>query len=105
MNCKYCNQTMNLEGNHYCCDNCGATFFTKDEEWTNPVVPRSQWSTPKQPKTICFRDVLDNICNVLSDMDEDDIVKINNEICAKKIRYVEGSLTPWEFTGENDNNP
>ena len=92
---------MNLEGNHYCCDNCGATFFTKDEEWTNPVVPRSQWSTPKE--ILSFRDVLDNICETLEEMDGDSIVKIYNNICSRKIEYIEDSI--WQYSGKNDNNP
>jgi hypothetical protein len=55
----------------------------------------------RDPRCLTFNDVADDIREVLSEMDGEAIAEAYNEICAKKIRYVEDSI--WEETGENDN--
>jgi len=50
-----------------------------------------------------FYDVIENIRNVMEKLSGEQVVGINNQICAKKISHISGDL--FEYTGKDDNDP
>jgi hypothetical protein len=50
-----------------------------------------------------FYDVIENIRNVMEKLSGEQVVGINNQICAKKISHISGDL--FEYTGKDDNEP
>jgi hypothetical protein len=46
------------------------------------------------------KEIMSNISDAITELTGDDIAKIHNEICARKIRYTGDDI--WEYTGEID---
>lgn len=49
---------------------------------------------------IAIDKVLENISKAMESLDGEEITKIHNDVCSKKIRYLGDSV--WEYTGEDD---
>lgn len=47
-----------------------------------------------------IEDVVGNIAKVVRELDGDDVATAHNDICARKIEYIEDSA--WRYTGEVD---
>lgn len=47
-----------------------------------------------------FEDIIQNIREAMEELEGEQIVEIHNQICSRKIRYLEDSI--WEYTGESD---
>jgi hypothetical protein len=47
-----------------------------------------------------FQDVVDNITDALTEMDGETVARIHNQICSRKVEYLEDSQ--WEYSGEKD---
>ena len=77
MECKFCKGSMSLEGEDYCCDNCGATYRINNSTWTDPVINES---------TFCV--FCDNLAEYV-------IENTRSPICAAcKIVYASGKANP-----------
>jgi len=50
---------------------------------------------------LTFTDVTDNIIEAMEELDGEQIAEIHNQICSRKIDYLEDSI--WDYTGEDDN--
>ena len=50
---------------------------------------------------LTFTDIVDNVVDTMTELEGEEIVEIHNQICSRKIQYVEDSI--WEYTGEDDN--
>jgi len=51
--------------------------------------------------SLTFEVIVKNIADAMEEIEEEEITKIHNKICAAKIKYLGNSQ--WEYTGENDN--
>lgn len=52
--------------------------------------------------SLSFQDVVDNILDTMTELDEEQITKIHNDICSRKIKSVEINSEKWEYTDEDD---
>lgn len=46
--------------------------------------------------------VLANISNAMESLEGEEVARIHNDLCAKKIRYLGDDDSAWEYTGEDD---
>jgi hypothetical protein len=53
-----------------------------------------------EENALTFADVTDSITDTMGELDGEAIAEIHNNVCSRKIRYVEDSI--WEYTGEDD---
>ena len=51
---------------------------------------------------LTFQDIVDNIAEALTEVPLEEVVRIHNETCSRKVEYLEDSL--FTYTGEDDNN-
>ena len=51
--------------------------------------------------SVSFSDLVSNIMEAMESLSGEEVAKVHNEICSRKIRYVEDSQ--WEYTEEDDN--
>jgi len=47
-----------------------------------------------------FSMITDSIVDTMGELDGEQIAEIHNQICSRKIKYVEDSI--WEYSGEED---
>ena len=111
--CGYCGTESKV--NDVTCDTCTGSdfwvgprdfFFRKEKEKIHDAADRLG-ITPEKLQDMCgndcldFEDIMAGLRIAIGEQDGEEVARIYNQICAKKISYDEDSL--WQYTGEDDN--